>query len=138
MRGNYMIQCFKIKQRQLWLEHILVEHNGLPIFYICTDSEVQRYVVLLADQDTSTYIITEVSTEDIIALLEQRLTMKELVLSNSHCWEVLANDDTEDFNKDVIKRISTKKIPKKWLPIEDSYLGTLCPSDVEYLKALST
>lgn len=110
--------CFKIEGRDLFLEHVLVELDYIPIFYICKDRESNKYVVMCIDIDEETYVVARTSNSKILDMLRGIITMRKIVLTASDFWEVIAADNFED---DEVKKISVSAISEDILPIENSY-----------------
>ena len=118
-RGGPMseIKCFKIDDRELSLEHNLVDHNGTPMFFVCVDQEELYYVVLCTDVDDEKYIIVESSVVEIVKLLHQEITMRDMIVSQREYWDIEVGDDISD-DVCILKNITN--IPLKDLPSEDS------------------
>ena len=132
--------CFKINSKELYLEKVLVTHNDIPMYFICTDDMLNYYVVLFTDIDEDRYIITKTNINKIIELFKRKITMKDLIVSTytKKYWEIIASDD---INKDVIrekdiKKISDEDLPDEDLPDEDSYFNLSEKSNKEFFNEL--
>lgn len=110
--------CFKIDNSDLFLEHVLVEIDYIPIFYTCKDSENNKYIVMCIDIDEETYIVAKTSNSKILDMLKGTITMRKIIVSASDFWEVIASDD---FENDEVKKISVSEIADEILPIENGY-----------------
>lgn len=111
--------CFKIAERELFLEQSLVEYNDVPIYYICRDEEL-FYTVLCTDVDDLKYVIVNSKIKDIALMLHGVITMRELMLKADSFWEVITGDEIES---DVIALKNIKEIDLCDLPDESSYFG---------------
>lgn len=127
--------CFKINSKELYLEKVLVTHNDIPMYFICTDDMLNYYVVLFTDIDEDRYIITKTNINKIIELFKRKITMKDLIVSTytKKYWEIIASDD---INKDVIREKDIKKISDEDLPDEDSYFNLSEKSNKEFFNEL--
>ena len=127
--------CFKINSKELYLEKVLVTHNDIPMYFICTDDMLNYYVVLFTDIDEDRYIITKTNINKIIELFKRKITMKDLIISTytEKYWEIIASDD---INKDIIREKDIKEISVEDLPDEDSYFNLSEKSNKEFLNEL--
>ncbi len=129
------IDCFELNLKHLYLEQVLIEDDGLPLFYVCRDQNDLRYIVSLVNKKTNKYLIAETKTEWIIDLLEQRMTMQEIMLKSSFVWEIIADEDA-DFSKDKIRTIPCNQIKQQDLAKNDSYYKICTKQEAKYLKKL--
>ena len=60
--------CFIIEDQNIYLEQVLVEYMGVPIFFVCHD-EKQRYLALCVDVDELQYFVTMIAPRDMFDLL---------------------------------------------------------------------
>ena len=127
--------CFKINSKELYLEKVLVTHNDIPMYFICTDDMLNYYVVLFTDIDEDRYIITKTNINKIIELFKRKITMKDLIISTytEKYWEIIASDD---INKDIIREKDIKEISVEDLPDEDSYFNLSEKSNKEFFNEL--
>ncbi len=109
--------CFILDSEYLQLEKILIQYNGIPIYYICTDRNHNYYIVLCVDIDNEKYYIVKSSVNRILDLLTGKITMRNILLAQRTYWEVLVGDSIEN---DVSQLKVTSKIDHSLLPIEDS------------------
>jgi len=68
--------CFNIENQYLYLEQVLVDYMGIPIFFLCKDKK-QYYIALCTNIDKLSYIVTKLSLSDVYNLLEN---------SNERCF----------------------------------------------------
>lgn len=109
--------CFKLNNDELYLDQILVNYNGIPIFFICKGSK-GHYLVLCTDCDNYNYIVVTITTTDIYNLLNQKITMQAVILKQPTYWEVISGDEIED---DTITPKSINKVNLNCLPSDTYY-----------------
>lgn len=126
--------CFKIKDKELILDHILVEYNNIPVFFVCKDNENQYYIVLYPDVNNNIYIITKTKKEYLIKLLTNKITMREIILSSSEFIEIQA-DEENVYNDNVIFK-NIELVDLSYLPKNESYYKMITKADKNYLNEL--
>lgn len=94
--------CFIINNEKIYLESKLIEFNEIPVFYICK-SIYRYYIVLCLDIDQLEYILIESSIYDILDMLNEKITMRELYGKVSKffdikCGDTPSEDDVSEFN----------------------------------------
>ena len=77
--------CFKLNNDELYYDQILVDYNNIPIFFICKGKK-GYYLVLCTDCDNYNYIVVTITTDDIYNLLNQKITMKAVILKQPTYW----------------------------------------------------
>lgn len=125
--------CFIIDKQELMLEQILVDYNKVPVYFICKDNQNQYYVVLCTDIDNEKYIITKTDINKLIKLLKQKITMRDLILSEKDFWEVTAGENIE---KDICKNKNINLINLEDLPYENSYFKVVTTVHKNFLSGL--
>lgn len=125
--------CFIINKQELILEQILVDYNNVPVYFICKDNQNQYYVVLCTDIDNEKYIITKTDINKLIKLLKQKITMRDLILSEKEFWEVTAGESIE---KDICKKKNISLIDLEDLPYENSYFKVVTTIHKKFLNEL--
>lgn len=127
--------CFKIDSKELMLEQSLVEYNDIPIYFICKDTEQNYYTVLCVDIDEEQYIIVETRLEKIFKLLMQKITMRDLILSEDKFWKVKAGNTIEEDN--CIQE-DMSSICLKDLPYEKSYFKIAAKVHYDFLENIKS
>lgn len=118
--------CFKIGERILYIEQELVRFN-IPIFFVCKDSDNNRYSVLCVDSDVPRYIVVMSDTKDLLQMLKSQLKIRELLLKSEKAWSICAKDD---YNEDIIYEIPTTSLNDAELPQKDAFFE-LRTNDIE-------
>lgn len=109
--------CFKLNNDELYSDQILVDYNNIPIFFICKGKE-DYYLVLCTDCDSYNYIVVTITTTDIYNLLNQKITIRAVILKQNQYWEVISGDEIED---DIITLKSMNEIDLNCLPADTYY-----------------
>ena len=109
--------CFKLNNDELYSDQILVNYNGIPIFLICK-GENEYYLVLCTNCDNYNYIIVTITTNDIYDLLNQKITMRAVILKQNQYWEVISGYKIED---DIVTLKSMNEIDLNCLPTDTYY-----------------
>lgn len=125
--------CFKLGDVLLITEQTLVIFD-IPIFFICKDSNNNRYTVLCTDSINSTYIIVKSEAQDILDMLQGKMKMIDLFYKNEKCYYVAAGDD---YTSDIInKRLTSELLPEE-LPEKEAYFALKTPEIEQYIDKLS-
>lgn len=106
--------CFKIEGKNLYLDQVLVEYKGVPIFFLCSE-ENQYYIVLCTDVEKLNYIVERVSMLDIYHLLHGEISMRYIILKQAEYWDIRSNEkvDSDEITKKSIKTLSTTLLPEE-------------------------
>lgn len=107
-----MEKCFYIEGRYLYLDRVLVEYNGIPIYFLCRDGS-QYYTALCTDTDEWKYIVTRTAARDVYGLLHGRIPMRDVILRADHCWQVAP---AEDMLLDDVKQLRMDEADCSLLP----------------------
>jgi hypothetical protein len=122
-------KCFCIENKEIYLEQVLVEYNCVPIFFICSSGN-EYYVALCTDIDEFNYIVVKTPAQEIYNLLNEKTTMRDIILNQREYWEVISADDMSD---DKVKKSAMNKIDYSVLPEENAYYKILT-DDVKIYK----
>lgn len=109
--------CFKLNDDELYLDQILVNYNGIPIFFICKGSK-GYYLVLCTDYENYNYIIVLIYINDIYNLLHNVITLRAIMLKQNQYWEVLSGDKIDE---DTVTLKSMNEIDFSCLPKDEFY-----------------
>lgn len=127
--------CFKINSQELFLDQVLVEYNNIPVYYICKNDNEAYYIVLCTDIDEEKYVIVNIQIEDIINLLKQRLTMRDIILEKKTYWDIVAK---ENIDEDVCKQYDINNIDIEDMPSKESYFLITSQQHKKYLNELES
>lgn len=84
--------CFIIEGKHLYLEQVLVDDNGTPVFFLCKSKD-QYYLALCIDIHALKYIVVIVSIMDVYHLLHGRIPMRDLILQQTEYWNIVSGED---------------------------------------------
>lgn len=122
--------CFVIENKKIYLEQVLVEYMGVPIFFVCND-EKQRYLVLCTDVEELQYYVTLISQKDMFDLLHGNVSMRNVFLMQNEFWTVLSGETPVD---DIVMECSRENIDYSVLPEENAVFEVLTKDIAEYVK----
>ena len=110
---------FIIDNTELFTEKILVEFE-IPLLFICKDKSNKRYTALCVDSDEEKYIVVESRIRDIVQMIQNTITMKELFLKAKHgmAWMITAG---ETVLEDIINIIPISEVDDEDLPVSGSF-----------------
>lgn len=122
--------CFCIEGNELYLEQVLVDHNDIPIFFVCKDT-MAYYVVLCSDIEELSYIVIEPSTLDLYRLLHGMLSMREVFTKQKNYWEIISGETIES---DVVLCKPIQEIDHSVLPEEGACFEILTDEVSSYVE----
>lgn len=96
------ILCFKINNRNLYLEKTLYYFNEIPILFICKDDESQYYLVLCYNYNNFNYIVAETTFEILYNMLSQQCDLRTPFLLANKGYRIIIAADTNDIDKDDV------------------------------------
>ena len=93
MKGNII---FRISDQNLYIDLILVE-NIYPVLFTCLDDYKNMYISVCyyADGTKTCWLLTKTDPEKLIALLSNKVTIRELFESDE-LWSVCSTEDEEN------------------------------------------
>lgn len=112
-------EFFKIDGRELVVDKILVDYNGIAVFFVCKDNRDDYYIVSCADIDVEKYIVSKVPLSSLFKMLSGEISMRSLIMQPKTYWEVEAG---EDFDSDVVLEKDMSNVPLDELPFEGACL----------------
>lgn len=112
------LMCFKLGNECLYSEQMLVEFNEGPVFYICKSQTGKYYVVLCLDVEEGNYTIINSDVNDILLMLYNKITMRNLYERVDCFWKVCVGKKIED---DVVIKYNIEDIDTSILPYEGAY-----------------
>ena len=129
------LKCFKIKEKFLFLEKVLLYFQETPLIFVCKDSQGVRYLVFCQDTDDFTYLVCEVELNNLIKYLKSELSFTSVFELQDFFYKVEARDK-EDFSEDKITQIEGNKIKSEINYTEDVYFDSHTSDLKKYVKNL--
>jgi hypothetical protein len=105
--------CFCINKKNLFLEHVLVDYIGVPIFFLCSDNN-QYYLALCTNIDELNYVIVSLTRFDVYHLLHGKVSMCNVILNQKEYWEVISGDEIalDIVTKKTIDQLDVSQLPE--------------------------
>lgn len=126
--------CFRIEGIELYLEQVLVDYMGIPIFFLCK-GESNHYLVLCADVDELNYIIVRLSMNDLYELLHGESPIRNTILKQNEYWNVISG---REIPLDKVEKLSISKLDSSLLPKEYVYFEIVSTKLENYVKKFDT
>lgn len=126
--------CFRIEGIELYLEQVLVDYMGIPIFFLCK-GEDDYYLVLCTDMDELNYIIVRLPMNDVYELLHGKESMRNTILKQNECWNLISGGE---ISLDEIERLSISELDVGLLPKENVYFEIVSTKLENYVKKFDT
>lgn len=126
--------CFRIEGIELYLEQVLVDHMGIPIFFLCK-GESNHYLVLCTDLDELNYIIVRLSMNDLYELLHGEGSIRNAILKQNEYWNVISG---KEIPLDKVEKLSITKLDVSLLPKENTYFEIVSTKLENYVKKFDT
>lgn len=104
--------CFRIDNKDIYMEQILVEYMDIPIYFLCK-AERQFYIVLCTDIEELTYLVEKISYKNVFDLLHGNIPMRDVFYQEQEYWEIISGEEVEE---DIIVKKSVDCIDKSVLP----------------------
>lgn len=101
---------------QLYIEEVLV-YGDFPVLFVCIDDNKQRYLCMAFDPFESQFVIIRISTEKLIDMLENRISMEQTFRDAD---EIITTEDSEssDNNADIVLTANdSSTFPADHLPV---------------------
>lgn len=126
--------CFRIEGIELYLEQVLVDYMGIPIFFLCK-GESNHYLVLCTDIDELNYIIVRLSMNDLYELLHGEEPIRNIILKQKEYWNVISG---EEISLDKVGKLSISELDVSLLPKENTYFEIVSTKLENYVKKFDT
>lgn len=126
--------CFRIENIELYLEQVLVDYMGIPIFFLCK-AEGDYYLVLCTDINELNYIIVRLSMNDLYELLHGEGSIRNTILKQNEYWNVISG---QEISLDEIERLSISELDVGLLPKENVYFEIVSTKLENYVKKFDT
>lgn len=117
---------------QLYVENVIVEGNE-PVLFTCFDTTQQRYLIEMLDSYIGKYLIVPIQTNDLLDMLQDKITLEETFRKQSIAYFTAFNDDFDL----VLEAVENSKIPSDSLPASGEYLELATLKIKEYIRQLS-
>lgn len=110
---------FIIDNTELYTEKVLVEFE-IPLLFICKDKSNKRYTALCVDSDEEKYLVVESRARDIVQMIQNTITMRELFLKakNGTSWMITAG---ATISEDIINITPISEVADEDLPASGSF-----------------
>lgn len=118
--------CFSIMGKNLILDHVLVEYNGIPIFFVCKNIE-EYYVCLCIDTNIFDYYVVKIPFSRLYAMLFGKIAMRDVFMLSKSFWLIHSG---EEIATDVVIELNKADINTMVLPDEGA-LFEILDSDVQ-------
>lgn len=121
---------------QFYIEQILAELD-IPIFFICKDENNSRYACLTIDEGDGQYIVEKINVPDLIAVLENNLTLYDFFKNKNNDYLYLTK---YDFESDIMNynTIKITDISDEYLPTKGEYFDLMDEELRKYLSFLKS
>lgn len=125
--------CFRINNRDLKIEQILVELD-YPVLYVCIDDYATRYLAMCVDSYEGYYLIAEIKSSVVYDMLEGTITMREAFEKAVCIYSVEAQDNS--CLNDIVKPVSFSDIEDEDLPEIGARFDAFTAEICKYQKKL--
>lgn len=117
---------------QLYMEAVLFWYDG-PIHFVAIDDNRTRYNCLLDTDEDNMTVVSPVSTETLIAMLENRIPMEQAFRSTLE-GESIMLIDSDKYGELISFYIKSNDIPEKYLPTKGATIDHASQNYIDYLK----
>lgn len=122
--------CFCVENKNLYLEQVLVDYMGIPVFFLCKDDS-RFYVVLCTDFEESNYIIVQVTASAVYSLLHGKIPMRNIILDSREYWEVISG---KEIALDTVTQYAVSHLDVSQLPEEHACFQILTKEMEAYVQ----
>ena len=122
---------FRVNDKNLYLDFMLEELNGMPFFYVCKDDKNEKYLVLCSDFENEEYFIVKISLHDLRDMLYGTIDIRS-AFSDKPCWKINCLGNT--YLDDLISEY--EGIPVEFLPDQDEKYLLLDKDHLEYAQRI--
>lgn len=123
--------CFILDNKNIYLDHILVDYEYVPIFFLCKDDECQYYLALCTDIENGEYIVVKISLLSVYNLLHGNIAMRDVILNQKIFWKVVSGDEIKN---DIVNEYPIDYINHQDLPEKDVKFKILQKHIKEYVQ----
>lgn len=123
--------CFILDNKNIYLDHILVDYEYVPIFFLCKDDDCQYYLALCTDIENGEYIVVKISLLSVYNLLHGNIAMRDVILNQKIFWKVVSGDEIKN---DIVNEYPIDYINHQDLPEKDAKFKILQKHIKEYVQ----
>ena len=123
--------CFILDNKNIYLDHILVDYEYVPIFFLCKDDECQYNLALCTDIENGEYIVVKISLLSVYNLLHGNIAMRDVILNQKIFWKVVSGDEIKN---DIVNEYPIDYINHQDLPEKDAKFKILQKHIKEYVQ----
>lgn len=124
--------CFVINNIELFLDINIVTFD-IPLLFICSDKDNQKYLVLCSDSQELRYLVARIDNSILIKMLKSEITMKDAFKHSNKIWEIISQEEIGD---DIINVVEFSNISKEDLPEEGAFLNYMSKDIAEYIEQI--
>ncbi len=129
--------CFTLHNKNhIYLDKVLVDFNGMPIFFICINEKEQYYVCYCYDMEDLKYIVTEISVSHLCSLIRGEYSFRDAVIHNNMCFDIITFQENEEFLCDIVVLKPASHLPEEILPYPNTYYDHRLLADKAYQKTI--
>ena len=122
--------CFSIDGRTLYLEHVLIDYEHIPVYFLCKDEKEQYYVCLCTDIQELSYIVVSATSIDVYMLLNGSLTMRAIIEQQANFWQIISGYEVSE---DIVALKPINQLDTSSLPEVGAYFSVLTKETEEYV-----
>lgn len=127
--------CFIINNNELYLEKVLVCFNNMPIFFTCSDTSHNRYLVLCSDLDALEYIVEKPSTKILWEMLTQKVSMRSALQKCESFWLIRSGETISD---DIVEELPKEQLDIDVLPNDGAMYEKINEEDSRYVEEITS
>lgn len=122
---------FVLNEKEVFLEHILVDYDNIPIFLLCKDKNKQYYLALCNDAENQNYLVVDLSVAEVNELLHGKYPMRDFFLGKKEFWNIISG---ETIKENIVERRQINKLNVEDLPEERAYFQIVEKHVKEYVQ----
>ncbi len=127
-------RCFIIEHQELYLDCVLIEFNGTPLFFVCKNEKGIYYIVLCYDIDTLSYYVAECRDSMVVAdMIKGKVAMVDVFINALSIWDISTGESIED---DIVYKIKFEALRTDCLPNNNAYYEIIDSSVKDYVKSI--
>lgn len=119
----------------LYIENILITFD-IPLLFVCSNEFDQRFLTLCLDEETEKYLLTPIYNQDLIKMMEDKITMRDAFLLYKKDNRLLLNWNKKEKRFDT-KEICIKDLSDDMLPDEGIFYKVHNKKNDNYISDLT-
>lgn len=76
----------EVDNKKIWIDEVLIDYDGAPIFFVCKDVDEQYYASVCIDFDKEEYIIATTTPKDMVQMLKGEESIRNYFLKGNKFW----------------------------------------------------